>query len=88
MKLVKHIDKEVTELYLLDEEGKILITGSVPRLEERQNEDLLLYLEAGKMLKLALKQNIIQIDEVDEVGVKTLKYVSKVAELKEDFKND
>ena len=86
MKLVKHSDKEVTELYLLDEEGKILITGSVPRLEERQNEDLLLYLEAGKMLKLALKQNIIQIDEVDEVGVKTLKYTSKKAEINEDFK--
>lgn len=86
MKLVKHSDKENIELYLLDEDGKILITGSVPRLEGRENEDLLLYLEAGKMLKLALKQNIIDIEEISDTGVKTLKCNSKKAELNEDFK--
>ena len=86
MKFVKHIASEEVELYLLDEDGKILITGSVPRLQGRENEDLLLYLEAGKMLKLALKQNLIDIEEISDTGVKTLKCNSKKAELNEDFK--
>ena len=86
MKLVKHSDKENIELYLLDEDGKILITDSVPRLEEKFNEDLLLSVAAGKMVKWALKQNIIDIEEISDTGVKTLKCNSKKAELNEDFK--
>lgn len=86
MKFVKHRDKEVTELYLLDEEGKILITDSVPSALNEVNEDILLQVAAGKMVKWAIKQNIIDIEELDEVGVKTLKCVSKKAELNEDFK--
>jgi len=86
MKFVIHRDKEVTELYLLDDDGKILLTDSVPNALNEVNEDILLQVAAGKMVKWAIKQNIIQIDEIDEVGVKTLKYVSKVAELDEDFK--
>ena len=86
MKLVKHSEKETIELYLLDEDGKILLTDSLPRLEEKANEDLLLSVAAGKMVKWALKQNIIDIEEISDTGVKTLKCVSKVAELNEDFK--
>ena len=86
MKLVKHSEKETIELYLLDEDGKILLTDSLPRLEEKANEDLLLSVAAGKLVKWALKQNIIDIEEISDTGVKTLKYTSKVAELNEDFK--
>lgn len=86
MKFVIHRDKEVTELYLLDDDGKILLTDSVPRLEEQVNEDLLLSIAAGKMVKWAIKQNIIDIEEISDTGVKTLKCNSKKAEINEDFK--
>lgn len=86
MKFVKHLTNEEIELYLLDDEGKILLTDSVPRLEDKASEDLLLQIQAGKMVKAAVKQNIIPVEEIDEIGVKTLKYTSKKAELAEDFK--
>ena len=86
MKFVIHRDKEVTELYLLDDDGKILLTDSVPNALNEVNEDILLQVAAGKMVKWAIKQNIIQMDEVDEVGVKTIKCTSKKAEINEDFK--
>ena len=86
MKFVKHTTNEEIELYLLDDEGKILLTDSVPRLEDKASEDLLLQIQAGKMVKAAVKQNIIPVEEIDEIGVKTLKYTSKKAELNEDFK--
>jgi len=86
MKFVKHTTNEVIEVYLLDDEGKILLTDSVPRLEDKASEDLLLQIQAGKMVKAAVKQNIIPVEEIDEVGVKTLNATSKKAELNEDFK--
>lgn len=99
MKFVKHTDKEVIEVYLLDDEDKILLTDSFPRMETMEpvvnmpagiqyqtNEDLLLELTVQKMIKMAVKKKLLPINEIDEVGVKTLKYVSKKAELEEDFK--
>lgn len=86
MKFVKHTTKDEIELYLLSDDGKILLTDSVPRLEDKGSENLLLQIQAGKMVKAAVKQNIIPVEELDDVCVKTLKYVSKTAELNEDFK--
>lgn len=99
MKFVKHSDKEVIEVYLLDDEGKILLTDSFPRMETMEpvinmsagiqyqtNEDLLLELTVQKMIKVAVMKKLLPINEIDEVGVKTLKYVSKKAEMEEDFK--
>ena len=99
MKFVKHTTDEVIEVYLLDDEGKILLTDSFPRIETMEpvinmpagiqyqtNEDLLLELTVQKMIKMAVKKKLLPINEIDEVGVKTLKYVSKKAELEEDFK--
>lgn len=86
MKFVIHRDKEVTELYLLDDDGKILLTDSVPNALNEVNEDILLQVAAGKMVKWAIKQEMIKIEEISDTGVKTLKYVSKKAELNEDFK--
>ena len=51
MKFVKHTSNEVIEVYLLDDEGKILLTDSVPRLEDKGSENLLLQIQAGKMVK-------------------------------------
>lgn len=86
MKFVKHIDKEVTELYLLDDDGKILLTDSVPSVLNEVKDDILLQVAAGKMVKWAIKQELIKIEEISDTGVKTLKCVSKKAELEEDFK--
>lgn len=86
MRFVKHTTKDEIELYLLSDDGKILLTDSLPRLEDKGSENLLLQIQAGKMVKAAVKQNIIPVEELDDVGVKTLKYVSKTAEINEDFK--
>lgn len=98
MKFVKHTNDEVIEVYLLDDEDKILLTDSFPRMETmgpvnvpagiqfQTNEDLLLELTVQKMIKMALKQNIIDIEEISDTGVKTLKCNSKKAEINEDFK--
>lgn len=86
MKFVKHTDKKVIEVYLLDDEDKILLIDSVPSLENKYNEDLLISMAVGKMVKLAVNKNIIPINEIDDVEVKALKCVSKQAEINEDFK--
>ena len=98
MKFVKHTTNEVIEVYLLDDEDKILLTDSFPRMETmgpvnvpagiqfQTNEDLLLELTVQKMVKMAVKHKLLPVEEIDEVGVKTIKCTSKVAELNEDFK--
>lgn len=98
MKFVKHTDNEVIEVYLLDDEGKILLNDSFPRMDTmgpvnvpngiqfQTNECLLLELTVQKMIKMAVRNKMLPIEELDDVGVKTIKCVTKKAELAEDFK--
>lgn len=98
MKFVKHTDKDIVEVYLIDDEDKILLTDSFQRIKLpediaapqdtliQSNEDLLLGLTIQQMIKVAVKKKMFPINEINEVGVKTIKSKSKKAEIIEDFK--